>query len=111
MYIHVCIHVSVYIVKLNHVYATLPNFLCPSVVDVGFVQSVYTASERDMSAIACVEVRRGLLGISLDFSLTSHSGSAQGTHTKCHTDYFIMVSILVPLVTCMARTGKQLVRD
>ena len=49
-----------------------------SVVDVGFVQSVYTASEPDMSAIVCVEVKQGTLGIAVNLSLTSHSASAQG---------------------------------
>ena len=61
-------------------YVTLPYFLCFSVVDVGFVQSVYTASERDMSAMVCVKVKRGTLGIPFDFTLTSHSESAQGIY-------------------------------
>ena len=58
-----------------------------SVVDVGFVRLVYTASESDMSATVCAEVKQGTLGIPVNFSLTTHSGSAQGTHTRtqCHT--------------------------
>ena len=65
------------IIELKH-----DNFF--SVVDVGFVQSVYTYSERDMSASVCIEVKQGTLGIPVDLSLTTHSGSAQGTHTRCH---------------------------
>ena len=59
-------------------------FLCPSVVDVGFVQSVYTSSEHNMSVMVCVEVKQGTLGISVNFSLTTHDESAQGTHAQCH---------------------------
>ena len=66
-----------YIIELKH-----GNFF--SVVDVGFVQSVYTASEPDMSAIVCVEVKQGTLGIPVNLSLTTHSGSAQGTRVQCH---------------------------
>ena len=53
-----------------------------SVVDVGFVQSVYTFSERDASAVVCVEVKQGILGLAVDFSLTSHNASAQGITKK-----------------------------
>ena len=51
------------------------------VVDVGFVQSVYTSSERDMSTSVCIKVKQGTLGIPVDLLLTTRSGSAQGTHT------------------------------
>ena len=49
------------------------------VVDVGFVQSVYTFSEPDTSAMVCIEVKQGILGLAVDFSLTSRNASAQGT--------------------------------
>ena len=63
-----------------------PNCICLyfSVVDVGFVQSVYTSSEHNMSVSVCVEVKQGTLGIPVDLSLTTHDESAQGTHVPCH---------------------------
>jgi hypothetical protein len=48
------------------------------VVGVGFMQSVYTASEHDMSAMVCVAVKQGSLGIFVNLSLTTHNASAQG---------------------------------
>ena len=82
MYVHAYAHFS----KLHIGMPTLffvSLFL--SVVNVGFVRSVYTASERDMSANVCIEVKQGTLGIPVDLSLTTHNGSAQGTvHAQCH---------------------------
>ena len=53
-------------------------------MDVGFTRSVYTASEPDMSASVCVEVKQGTLGIPVNFSLTTHDESAQGTHVHIY---------------------------
>ena len=66
-----------YIIELKHV-----NFF--SVVDVGFVQSVYTSSEPEMSASVCIEVKQGTLGIPVNFSLTTHDESAQGMYMYIH---------------------------
>ena len=44
------------------------------------MQSVYTASEHDMSAMVCVAVKQGSLGIFVNLSLTTHNASAQGMH-------------------------------
>ena len=48
------------------------------------MQSVYTSSEHDISAMVCIEVKQGTLGIPVNFSLTTHDESAQGTHVQCH---------------------------
>ena len=58
---------------------------------VGFVQPMYTASERDLSAIVCVEVKQRSLGIPVDLSLTTHNESAQGTRV-CTMSYALTYS-------------------
>ena len=49
------------------------------------MQSVYTASEHDMSTSVCVEVNPETLEIPVNLSLTTHSGSAQGTLSHVYT--------------------------
>ena len=91
MYVHVhaCMYVSI---VLNYVYTlTCPLSLSLSVAYVGFVQSMYTASERNLSATVCVEVKQGSLGIPVDLSLTTHDDSAQGIHMYVHVYNVILL--------------------
>ena len=68
---------------------TYPLSLSPSVVYIGFDQTMYTASERDLSVMVCVEVKQGTLGIPVDLSLTTHSENALGIYTCTHTCTYI----------------------
>ena len=47
-------------------------------VQIGFVESTYTVSERDSTVSVCVEVKEGTLGIPIIVSVSTPSLSAQG---------------------------------
>ena len=69
-------------------YSLSPLSLPLSVVDIGFMQSVYTASEHDLSVVVCVQVMKGSLGVPVYLSLSTESINAEGKyhiHTNtCH---------------------------
>ena len=53
--------------------------LCLTDVHIGFEESIYSVSERDMSVSVCAEVKQGNLGIPVNISFTTHGQNAQGT--------------------------------
>ena len=58
-------------------------------VQIGFEESIYSVSERDMSVSVCAEVKEGTLGIpvSMSFSTTSHNARGTGINpTECWCD-------------------------
>jgi hypothetical protein len=53
------------------------------VAEIGFVQSVYTTREDLMSVTVCIEVKKGLLSIPVNISVSTYSpSSGQGGHTN-----------------------------
>ena len=57
--------------------------LCLTDVQIGFKESMYTVSERDMSLSVCVEVKEGILGIPISVSFSTLGLNAQGTYIIC----------------------------
>lgn len=69
------------IVRYSYFALLLKTFIsCFTDVDIGFVQSVYRASEHSMSVMICVDVVQGILGIPVNLSISTHSITADGMY-------------------------------
>ena len=62
-------------------------------MEIGFVQSLYTASEGDIPVEVCVEIKQGSLGVPVIISILSTDSTYGNTYIIIYAFYLDFVNI------------------